>query len=200
MTADLKVIGAGFGRTGTSSMRDALGILGFGPCHHMKSLIDDPAHSAAWSRAIFTNQMDWDVLLGGFAASIDWPSAYYWPRLMRAFPNAKVLLTLRDSESWWRSFERTILPIIMDAPGDGTTTAGKLLLGPLVFREQPMTKAHCIAIYEENIARVRAEVPAERLHVHEVGDGWGRLCAFLDVPVPDQPFPHKNTAADFNAG
>ncbi len=180
-------------------MRDALEMLGLGPCHHMRTLINDPAQSAAWSKSIFTNHMDWDVLLDGFAASIDWPSAHYWPRLMRDFPEAKALLTMRDSESWWRSFERTILPTIMDSPGDEVTTAGKLLIGPLVFREQPMTKEHCIAVYEENIARVKAEVPSDRLHIHEVGDGWDDLCAFLSVSVPDQPFPHKNTTADFNA-
>ena len=197
MTTSLKVIGAGFGRTGTDSMRTALEMLGFGPCHHMRALIDDPAHADDWIAAIKSGQMDWDKLLGGFNASIDWPSAYYWPELMERFPDAKILLTVRSAESWWASFEKTILKSIRELQAEGKETAGALLTEPLIFRGGPLEKDRCIAIYEENIARVQAEVPADRLLTYNLGDGWDPLCAFLGVDVPDEPFPRSNSTDEF---
>ncbi|MBD3665330.1 sulfotransferase family protein [Sulfitobacter aestuariivivens] len=200
MPADLKVIGAGFGRTGTDSMRDALELLGIGPCHHMKVIAQDQAHCATWSRAIATNTLDWDQLLDGFQACVDWPTAYYWPQLINAFPKAKVLLTWRDAQNWWRSFEQTILKSILATTGEGRMTPGLLMTGPLIFGGQPMTKDHCIAVYNDNVARVKHTVPADRLHIHTLGDGWDALCAFLDVPVPKAPFPRGNSTQEYHSG
>ena len=109
----LKVIGAGFGRTGTDSMREALEILGFGPCHHMRELIKDPEHERLWRSVVAGATPDWDLLLGGYVSCVDWPSAYYWPQLVKAFPQARVILTWRTAESWWASFEKTLLPGIL---------------------------------------------------------------------------------------
>lgn len=196
----MKLIGAGFGRTGTDSMRDALEMIGYGPCHHMKVIVEDEVQRRNWCKAIITNDFDWDVLLGGFEACVDWPTAQYWPQLIQAFPDAKVLLTVRDSGSWWMSFEQTILASILDTTGQGQVTPGNLLTGPVVFGGQPMVRDHCIRVYEDNIARVKAEVPADRLHVHQLGAGWHDLCAFLEVPVPDSRFPKGNTVQDFHTG
>jgi hypothetical protein len=197
---DLKLIGTGFGRTGTDSMRDALEMIGFGPCHHMKVIAEDEEQRKLWAKAVVTSEMDWDVLLDGFAACVDWPTAHYWPQLIKAFPKAKVLLTIRDSESWWTSFEKTILTSILRTTGEGRITPGNVMTGPLVFRGQPMTREHCIAVYEENNAKVLAEVSSERLHVQELGAGWDGLCDFLGVDVPDTPFPRSNNPKEFETG
>jgi hypothetical protein len=104
----LGVIGAGFGRTGTDSMREALEILGFAPCHHMRELIKDPEQKRLWRAIAAGAPPDWELVLGKYRACLDWPSAYYWPQLVEAFPEAKVLLTWRSAESWWASYEKTI--------------------------------------------------------------------------------------------
>lgn len=195
--ADLKLIGAGFGRTGTDSMRTALEILGLAPCHHMRALVADPSHSADWLRCVQRDDMDWDLLLGGFAACVDWPSARYWPQLAARFPQAKVLLTWRTPASWYASMEKTILPSVAGMLARGESSAGSLtLLKALDGR--PWAKENFIAAYEENVEKVKKTIPAERLLIYTLGDGWAPLCAFLDVPVPDQPFPHTNDAKAFH--
>lgn len=193
----LEVIGTGFGRTGTDSMREALEMLGFGPCHHMRELIKDPEHARLWRAVAAGAPADWDLLLRGYVSCVDWPSAYYWPQLVAAFPQARVILTWRTAESWWTSFERTLLPRILsfteteDAPSSGE------LIGPRVFHGRPDDREHCIAVYEANVAAVRKQVPPERLLVHTLGDGWAPLCAHLGVPVPDVPYPSSNSTAAF---
>lgn len=194
----LKVIGTGFGRTGTDSMRNALDILGFGPCHHMRALLADDDHKMQWRSRAVSGTPDWDVLFDGFGACVDWPSAHYWPELVAAYPEAKVLLTWRTAESWWTSFSKTILPVVEASTETEEDAPGSKLIAR-VFDWKPLTRDHCIAVYEANVARVLAEVPPGRLLVHRLGDGWGPLCAHLGVPVPDQPYPRGNTTTDFNA-
>lgn len=197
MTNTLRVIGAGFGRTGTDSMREALEMLGFGPCHHMRAVIENPAHRADWMKAISTGDMDWDLLLGGYRSCIDWPSAYYWPQLVEKFPDAKVLLTWRTAESWWASFAKTILPAVQAIEERGETSPGSLLTQPLIFKGKPMEKDYCISVYEENVAAVKEAVPANQLLVYKLGDGWAPLCEFLGVDVPEVPFPRSNNPKEF---
>ena len=105
----MKVIGTGFGRTGTDSMRKALNILGVGPTHHMFELIEDSTLRAPWLELVEGGKPDWEMLFAGYNACVDWPSAFYWPALVTHYPQAKVLLTMRSAESWWKSFEATIL-------------------------------------------------------------------------------------------
>lgn len=194
----MKLIGTGFGRTGTDSMRLALELLGVGPCHHMRAVMSDAAQKAAWRAAVALDApMDWNGLLGGYNACVDWPTAHYWPELIRHWPEAKVLLTWRDAESWWGSFEKTILPVIRESTEE--ESLGVALIRNKVFGGRPDDRAHAIAVYEANVARVKAEVPADRLLLYPVGAGWGPLCAFLEVPVPDAPFPHANTTTEFRA-
>ncbi|MBF9029257.1 sulfotransferase family protein [Rhodobacterales bacterium HKCCE3408] len=195
------IIGTGFGRTGTDSMREALEILGFGPCHHMRSLLDDEAHKAAWRRMKVARDRgkpgpDWSELLGGFGACVDWPSAAYWPELIEVYPDAKVLLTWRSPESWWESFEKTILPFVRQGAEDPDPEPGSDLLSSWVFNAG-LDRESCIAAYEANVAKVLSTVPEDRLLVHKIGDGWEPLCAFLGVPIPDRPYPRTNSAASF---
>jgi hypothetical protein len=197
--ASLKVIGTGFGRTGTDSMREALEILGFGPCHHMRELIKDPEHEKLWRSVVAGAAPDWEVLLGGYASCVDWPSAYYWPQLIEEFPQAQVILTFRTAESWWASFEKTILPGILSFTETKYKFKSGELIGPRVFHDRPDDREHCIAVYEANVATVKEKVPAERLLIHELGDGWEPLCAHLNVPMPDIAYPNSNSTSKFQS-
>lgn len=193
----LKVIGAGFGRTGTDSMRTALDMLGLGPCHHMRALFENPELKAKWRQRAAYGTPEWNEIFEGFSSTIDWPSAHYWPELIDAYPDAKVILTWRTAESWWASFEKTILPVWQTSTETEEDAPGSQLLARVFDWKEP-TRDHCIAVYERNVARALTEVPPGRLLVHRLGDGWDPLCAFLGVPVPDEPYPSTNTTADFN--
>lgn len=191
----LRVIGTGFGRTGTDSMREALGILGFGPCHHMHEVIANEEQKNLWRALVQGAPPDWERLFAGYSSCVDWPSAYYWPELIDAFPQAKVILTHRSAESWWASFEQTILTGI--ARSADPQSLGLALIRDKVFGGRPQDRAHAIAAYEANVRAVRETVPAERLLIHEIGDGWPSLCAHLCVAVPAQAFPSANNARAF---
>ena len=193
----LKVIGTGFGRTGTDSMREALEILGFGPCHHMRELKNNLEHERLWRKVVSGETPDWDLLLGDYVSCVDWPTAYYWPQLVETFPEARVILTWRTAESWWESFEKTILPGILSFTETEETTKNTELIGPRVFHDRPDDRKHCMAVYEANVAAVKEQVPDDQLLVHKLGDGWEPLCAHLGVPVPGIPYPHSNNAESF---
>jgi hypothetical protein len=192
----LRVIGAGFGRTGTDSMREALNLLGLGPCHHMFEVTENPIMKARWRAFMDSGVPDWDALFEGYNACVDWPSAHYWRELMAVYPQAKVILTWRSPESWWTSFEATILHFVR------TTTDRKSVAVRIVekaFGDRAGDRDFMIGRYEAHVADVVATVPAERLLVHRLGDGWEPLCAHLAVPVPAVPYPSRNTTAELQA-
>jgi hypothetical protein len=189
----LRVIGAGFGRTGTDSMREALTLLGVGPCHHMFEVTENPVMKARWRAFMVSGVPDWESLFEGYASAVDWPAAHYWRELMDVYPEAKVILTWRPAEDWWASFERTILRHYRNA--EDRASVGVRIVEK-VFGDRIGDRDHAIALYDENMRRVTGEVPPERLLVFRAGDGWEPLCAFLGVPVPEMPYPHRNTQAD----
>jgi Sulfotransferase domain len=191
----LHVIGTGFGRTGTDSMREALTILGFGPCHHMFEVIGSEEQRRRWRAMVQGEMRDWDYLFEGYNSCVDWPSAHYWPELIAAYPDAKVILTWRDPASWWDSFARTIVPGLNQSTDP--QSLGLALVKQIVFGGNIMDRDHCIAIYNANVAAVKTTVPLDRLLVHQLGDGWGPLCAHLGVPVPSQPYPDRNNTDAF---
>lgn len=196
----LKIIGAGFGRTGTASAKAALETLGFGPCYHMQELFADPSRLGGWLRAAAGEPVDWAELFAGYAATVDWPGAAFWRALAEAYPEAKVLLTVRDPHRWYDSVAGTIY---RTRDLDGAVL-------PPALREQPRLmeelvwqgtfdgrfedRDHAVGVYRAHIAEVRAAVPAERLLEYDVAQGWEPLCAFLGADIPDTPFPHLNTA------
>lgn len=199
----IKVIGAGFGRTGTLSLKFALEKLGFDKCYHMMEVGYHPHHRDEWIRAAQGEKIDWAELFTGYQASVDWPSANFWREQMAAFPDAKVLLTLRDSEKWYASVMNTIWP--SSSAGEnhedeerrlGAEMAFKVIWDP-VFDRRMEDKAHVIACYEAHNQRVIDEVPADKLLVYTPGDGWGPLCEFLNVDIPDEPYPKVNTTEEF---
>jgi len=191
----LKVIGTGFGRTGTDSMREALEILGFGPCHHMLEVNASDEQKRLWRAHVRGETIGWETLFAGYNSCVDWPSAYYWRELIRVYPDAKVLLTYRSPESWWESFERTIAVGI--SRSTEPESLGVALVGERVFGGKWSERDAAIAAYQANVDAVKATVPAHRLLVHSLGDGWEPLCRHLDVPVPAVPYPSRNNTSDF---
>jgi len=191
----LKIIGTGFGRTGTDSMRKALNLLGVGPTHHMHVIGQDKHHRQLWLDLAKGSEPDWTKLFNGYNACTDWPSAFYWRTLIEEYPEAKVLLTMRSAESWWASFEATILQHILN--GDDPNSFSKLLIADQVFEGHPDKKEHAIAIYNRNVNDVISTVDPDRLLVHKLGDGWEPLCKWLDLPVPNSDYPNGNTKAEF---
>lgn len=189
----LEVIGTGFGRTGTDSMREALNILGFGPCHHMFEVTDNPLMKARWREFMNSDVPDWPALFEGYRSCVDWPSAHYWRELVPLYPQARVILTWRDPESWWTSFEATILRYVQTAQ-DRESVGVRII--EKAFGDRAADRAQMIAAYEANVAAVIAMVPKNRLLVHNPGDGWEPLCAHLGVPVPEAPYPSRNTTAE----
>jgi len=199
----LRVIGTGFGRTGTNSLRRALEQLGFGPCHHMFALRDHPDQLVHWQAAARGELPDWDAAFAGWGAAVDWPSAAFWKETTAHFPEARVIHSTRSPESWHRSVLSTILPAMEGyrerEPGparDRLEMAHRLIVGR-VFGGRMADPGHAMAVFRSHEAEVLATIPAERLLVYEVGAGWEPLCAFLGVPVPDAPFPQTNSTADF---
>ncbi|CAM5622061.1 sulfotransferase family protein [Streptomyces fumanus] len=200
----VEIFGAGFGRTGTLSLRTALERLGFGPCHHMLHLLECPDAVPLWRAAARGESVDWARVYQGYRSSVDWPGAAFWREITGAFPAAKVILTVRDPESWYASAASSIhaaatAPVPEDAdPGFAEVRQMSLdVVWNGVFDGRFTDKEHAIRVFEEHNAAVRREIDPERLLVFEVGQGWEPLCAFLGVPVPDEPFPRSNDRAAF---
>ena len=197
----LKVVGAGLGRTGTHSLKVALESLLGGPCYHMIELFPRPEHVAMWHAAIRGDEPDWEQMLDGFAAAVDWPAAAVWRELHSAFPGSVVLLSVRDNpEQWWGSFSQTILQVMERPPVDEMAAwyaMSEDMLGRLTPRYRERDAA--IAAYESHNQAVREAVPSDRLIEWRPSDGWGPICERLGVPQPDEPFPHVNTTDEFRA-
>ncbi len=193
----LDVIGAGFGRTGTESMKRALELLGFGPCHHMHEVMARPHLTEAWRGVAAGGPRDWDAIFDGYRATVDWPSAHYWEEIATHYPDAKVVLSFRDPDSWHRSMENTILPVLRD--GTDPQSFGNAVLRDQLFSGRLDDRDHIIGVYLDHIDRVKATCPPERLLVYELGSGWDPLCAFLGCDVPDEPYPSGNRPDQFHA-
>jgi hypothetical protein len=193
----LAVIGAGFGRTGTESMKLALETLGLGPCHHMKEVLSNPRQLDIWRAAAQGDLPDWDEAFAGYRSTVDWPSAYFWRELSAYYPEAKILLTVRSAESWYESMVRTIMQVLRTSTDPASI--GKRLIAEKVFGGRFDDRSHAIAVYQANIAAVQAAFPPDRLLTYNLGDGWEPLCRFLGRPVPDTPFPKTNSTEQFQA-
>ena len=202
----LKVVGAGFGRTGTLSLKTALEKLDCGPCYHMMEVFPRPEHVAMWHRLAFGQTMDWDELFRGFRATVDWPSTRWWREIAAHYPDAKVLLSVRDPEAWYKSVIDTIYqPMKLPAP-DGapeivrlqSEMVRKAILSE-TFDNRFEDKAHAIEVFERHNQEVRDTIDPARLLVFDVREGWAPLCRFLEVPIPDEPFPRLNDTATTQA-
>jgi len=194
----LKVVGTGLGRTGTLSMKHALEQLGFGPCHHMVEVFAHPESVPLWIAAA-QGKPDWDSIFKDYSAMVDYPGCKYWRELVAYYPDAKVLLTIRDADSWFESTQATIF-----APG----SLAVMPQGPLkpffesiisAFDGHLHDRAYMTDYFRRHTEEVIRTVPKDRLLVYQVGEGWDRLCAFLGVPVPATPYPSENSREEFRA-
>jgi hypothetical protein len=196
----LRVIGAGFGRTGTLSMREALVRLGFAPCDHMRENFEHPERFPLWDKALRCKTagepIDWRPLLAGFQAIVDWPGAYFWRELTSAHPEAKVILTVRDPERWYDSIQATIFTL----QEDQLPAVARDIVSTRTFSDRLTDRAHCQGIFTQHNQAVRETIAPDRLLVFDVKQDWEPLCAFLEVSVPaDEPFPHANDTAAFTS-
>jgi hypothetical protein len=209
----LKVIGAGFGRTGTLSLKLALEELGLGPCYHMIEVNAHREHDALWLALARGEASDWRPMLQGYASTVDWPTTYVWKELAAANPQAKIILTLRDPDAWYASAAATIFARMIEfetlraealrsdpAAVDEARRRHMEMINTLIVENTfggSLDKDNAIAVFNAHNEEVRRSVPREKLLVYESGDGWEPLCAFLDMPVPSAPYPKVNTTEDF---
>jgi hypothetical protein len=209
----MKVIGAGMPRTGTLTQKMALEMLGLGPCYHMVDVLADLDQAALWERAL-DHEPPWQEIFTGFNSTVDWPGGYFYRELAEHYPEAKVVLSVREPAEWERSMRQTVwsvrhgeslIRLLSSAQacvnpqwagflnmidrllweGRGTFAGGK---------DAPEQMIETMLAHNE---AVKAAVAPERLLVWSVTEGWGPLCEFLEVPVPDVPFPHINDRREF---
>lgn len=193
----LSIIGAGFGRTGTMSLKLALDQLGFGPCYHMIEVFKNPKAPDYWEAAADGKPVDWEEVFAGYGSTVDWPGATFYKQLADAYPDAKVILTVRDAEAWFASTQATIFSLhIRDDTEDPWQRMVLKVIGDL-FDRQMTDKAKLIAVYKQHNEDVRRTIAPERLLVYDVAQGWEPLCRFLGVEVPSEPMPKVNSTDEF---
>ena len=209
----MKVVGVGFGRTGTMSLKYALEQLGAGPCFHMIDLLTGERQErdlASWARVAGGGRPDWDAVFDGWESTVDWPACSYWHELVDAFPDSPVLLNVRDFDGWYRSCSNTIFAVRQAAlagelPEETERPAPPPVLWEIVdkviwegdFQGRFQDRDWMEQMYADRIETIRREVPSDRLTVWEIGDGWQPLADMLGVEAPDEPFPRLHDTDDF---
>ena len=192
----MKIIGACLARTATNSLKIALERLNGQPCYHMLETFEHPEHFQVWTDAIQGQSPNWRDLFAGYAAVVDEPAAFFWRELSTAFPDALILLSVRDTDDWWQSTVRTILRAERSLPPSPIKDLLQLMWSAeFCFDRNDESAAK--AGYERYIEDVRNHAPRTRLIEWHLGDGWNPICEALGVPVPDEPFPHVNRFAEF---
>ena len=196
----LKVVGAGVGRTGTHSLKIALEQLLDGPCHHMVEVLGDPAQAPGWIDAIEGRPVDWSTMLNGYVSIVDWPGCSFWPELFAADPDALVLLSVRDPESWYRSASNTIFQSFDKAPPgmQPWMDAMRVLLRER-FSDRFDDATAMMDAFEHHNSAVRQAIPSTSLLEWTPNDGWEPICDRLGLEVPSEPFPVTNTTEEFRA-
>lgn len=212
----IKIIGAGFPRTGTNTLRESLEKLGYVKTYHMKNLLTNPDNLHYWTTLKTTGTTNWDALYKGFQATVDFPCYPWYKEHMKQYPDAKVILSLRPFEKWYTSFYSTIWqaqnPPESERAAMGEKMAGDPRLQSVMkvmgFAKQTITEDHFQGrfldkefmekIFNEHNEDVKKYVPADKLLVFDVTEGWEPLCKFLEAEVPNEPLPHTNKKEDFH--
>jgi hypothetical protein len=185
-------------------------MLGLAPCYHMVTVLGDLNQAPMWERAVH-GDVDWNELLGGYESTVDWPGGLFYKEILDAYPEAKVLLSTRDPESWQRSMRDTVWAVrhgnsLMRLLSDAQAHVNPAWAGFVSMIDSIVWDAtfhhfdspeQMIETFERHNAQVKATVPPEKLLVWEVSDGWEPLCEFMQLPVPDMPFPHMNDSLEF---
>ncbi|MGA2470248.1 MAG: sulfotransferase family protein [Solirubrobacteraceae bacterium] len=213
----MELIAAGLPRTATSTQLVALEKLGFTPCYHMRDVLADLEHSVPLWEAVVEGNPDWDAIFGDSRACGDFPAGRYYRELLDYYPGSKVLLSVREPAGFVKSMRATVWACYFGPSLLCHMSLGRAAIDPLWERYLAvMTKmlwAEGGALYGDTFdddafgklmlawnERVKRDVPADRLLVWEPAQGWGPLCEFLEVPVPDEPLPHVNDQAGFLEG
>jgi len=192
----VQLIGAGLGRTGTTSLWKAMRQLLDAPCYNMNEFIKNPEHAAVWRAAAENRNVDWHSLFRGYGAVVDWPAASFWYEISQAFPEAVIVLTVRDADSWWESANSTIFRVMREASANPVLNTVNRVFAAR-FTSRIGDRAASIAAFEDHCADVRTRAAFERLLEWHPQDGWEPLCARLEMPVPASDFPHVNTREEF---
>jgi len=210
----LQVIGTGVGRTGTHSLKLALEQLGFGKCYHMEELLQHPEGLIYFENAEKGEHVEWSKLFEGYNSAVDYPVARYYKQIITAFPEAKVIHTIRDAESWYKSAMETIfwaskpsfgrmLKMMIRMPFSSNIRKIFPVLkydGSMVdniYGKDLKNKQEVIKRYNEINEETLNFIPKDRSLVYDVKSGWEPLCNFLNVPIPQTPFPRSNTREEF---
>jgi Sulfotransferase domain len=214
----MRVIGAGLPRTATTTQLVALEQLGFAPCYHMRDLLMDLETGLPLWERVAEGAPDWEQIFGGAVSTVDWPSARYYRELMDYYPDAKILLSVRDGASWVRSMRGTVWGMFHGDSVVHHVSAARAAVDPLWARYVRLMEGMnwdertgamagdtfsdegLAAIMERWNEQVRRTVPAERLLAWDLADGWEPLCDFLEVEVPVRPLPHLNDTSSFKEG
>lgn len=201
----MRLINAGLGRTGTTSLKVALEILGLGPCFHMFDVVGDEQRAKVWERIVCEGErLDWNEVFAGYTSAVDGPCAIYYDDLSAAFPEAQLMLTVRDADEWYRSTYDTLFQFALRTrqsappPGSQPERVSRItnsLVWDGLFGGRFAEKSHAIAVYERHNAEVIEKVGRDRLLVWSVAQGWGPLCEYLGVEPPAAPFPRANDTA-----
>ena len=190
----LRVIGAGLGRTGTMSLKQALETLLGGRCYHMIEVIERRDHVPRWDAALRGETPRWQQIFDGFVATVDWPSVTFWEELHNHYPDAFILMSYRRPEDWWESAHQTIFEVARRIEGPWRAMADRMFER---FSKNLEDRAMCLDAFERHYRKVRDVVPRDRLIEWQPGDGWGPLCKALDVAVPAIEFPRVNTREEY---
>ena len=211
----LKIIGAGLPRTGTNTLKQSLEQLGLKHVYHMKELLVNPDRLYLWKRLDETGDTDWDALYAGYDGTVDFPGYPWYKEHMKKYPDAKVILTVRDFEDWYKSVDSTVFRAGPQTPLEKMKMMGKLLSSARArkvvkcikwfkkaffvdrLKGQFEDKEFARKFWENHLADVKASVPKDKLLVYDVRDGWGPLCKFLGVEEPAEPLPHLNKKENF---
>jgi hypothetical protein len=201
----MQVFGAGFGRTGTMSLKIALEKLGMGPCYHMREVVSRPSHIKLWYDISRGEHPNWNRLFSGFNSAVDFPVSLFYKQLINQFPDAKFILTLREFDKWYISTVNTIYKVPNILPD-----WFKMVVYPIrmfiamqvnliwvdLFKNKFSDRESAKLVYYEHIRSVKKTIPADKLLIYHVKEGWGPLCEFLNVDVPEIPFPKVNDTAE----
>ena len=195
----VKVIGAGLGRTATFSLKFALEHLGFGPCYHMAEVFAGSRRNVPLWLDVMRGKPDWDAVFAGFQSTTDYPACTYWRELSAFYPDAKVILTVRDADSWFDSVSETIFSPKMQGSLAGSPV-GAMMQGVIfdAFGGRATDRAFMTDWFTRRNQTVIDSLPPDRLLVFSPKQGWAPLCAFLGLPVPGVPFPRVNSRDELN--
>ncbi|GJM29418.1 MAG: hypothetical protein DHS20C17_20530 [Cyclobacteriaceae bacterium] len=211
----IKVIGAGFPRTGTNSLKRCLEMLGISRCYHMKELLVNPDQLPLWLELENTGTTNWEQLYDGFQGTVDFPCYPFYRQHLEKYPEAKVILTIRDFDCWYKSVKSTVWTAGPQNLGQKLVMLGRMISAARVrkvvncvgfvkrmlwqkqFHGRFEDPAFAQEIFNQHIEDVKANVPADQLLVYDIREGWGPLCQFLGVSEPSEELPHLNKRETF---